>query len=65
LQASDRTEARELFSKRLKEGDVVEEAGYPEAPNSPVRMVRNGKVVATYEDLGASGYEETWCEGQF
>jgi hypothetical protein len=44
---------------------VVEAAGYPEAPNPPVRVVRNGNVVATYEDLGVSGYEETWCEGQF
>ena len=58
-------EAREHFSNRLKEGDVVEAAGYPEAPNQPVRVVRNAKVVATYEDLGSSGYEETWCEGQF
>ena len=41
--------AREYFSKELKEGDVVEEAGYPEDPDPPVRVVRNGKVVATID----------------
>ena len=59
-------QAREQWSKRLKEGDVVEAAGYPEAPDSgrPVRVVRNGKVVATI-DYEESGYYETYCDGQF
>jgi hypothetical protein len=59
-------QAREQWSKRLKEGDVVEAAGYPEAPDSgrPVRVVRNGKVVATI-DYDEYGYYETYCDGQF
>jgi hypothetical protein len=57
--------AREQFSERLKEGDVVEEAAYPEEPQPrPVRVVRNGDVVATIE-YEASGYYETYCQGQF
>jgi hypothetical protein len=56
--------AREVFSqegyKGLKEGDVVEEAGYPEEPDQPVRVVRNGKVIATIDsDVGLS-----FCKGQ-
>jgi hypothetical protein len=60
---------REEYSGKLKEGDVVETAGYPD-PEEPyprvVRVVRKGKVVATY------GYYEggreawrTYCKGQF
>lgn len=41
-------ETRRYYSKELKEGDVVEEAGYPQDPNPTVRVVRDGKVIATY-----------------
>jgi hypothetical protein len=56
-------EARKVFSEGLKEGDVVEAAGYPEDPNPPVRVVRNGKVVAT---IGTYEMRNTvtYCEGQ-
>jgi hypothetical protein len=53
----------EEFSRnlKLKEGDVVEEAGYPQSPDpKPVRVVRNGKVVATI-DYDASGYYAAYC----
>jgi hypothetical protein len=54
--------AREYFSNSLKEGDVVEEAGYPEDPDPPVRVVRNGKVIAiVYFDMGFLSI----CQGQF
>ena len=54
--------AREYFSESLKEGDVVEEAGYPEDPDPPVRVVRNGKVIAVvYFDMGLLSI----CQGQF
>jgi hypothetical protein len=59
-------QARENFSRnlKLKEGDVVEEAGYPQGPDpKPVRVVRNGKVVATI-DYDPSGYYATYCDGQ-
>ena len=57
-------QAREHFSERLKEGDLVEEAGYPEGPSPPVRVVRDGKVMATI-DYDAGGYEVVYCNGQF
>jgi hypothetical protein len=52
-------EARGRFSRgggfKLKEGDVVEEAGYPEDPSPPVRVVRNGMVIATIDfDMGTA-----------
>jgi hypothetical protein len=58
--------AREQYSRRLEEGDVVEEASYPEAPGPrPVRVVRDGKVVATIAYGRWGGYEEGYCQGQF
>jgi len=48
------------FSKGLKEGDVVEKAGYLESPDPPVRVVRKGKVIATVH----FDYNATYCEGQ-
>jgi hypothetical protein len=56
--------ARADFSEQLKEGDVVEEAGYPQAPSPPVRVVRDGQVVAKI-DYSASSYGVTYCNGQF
>ena len=58
---------REEYSGKLKEGDVVEEAGYPQAPDpKPVRVVRNGKVVATYSYLEGGRYAgHRYCKGQF
>jgi hypothetical protein len=57
-------QAREHFSERLKEGDLVEEAGYPQAQSPSVRVVRDGKVVATIH-YDADGYVEIICHGQF
>jgi len=57
-------QAREHFSERLKEGDLVEEAGYPQDPSPPVRVVRDGKVVAAIQ-YDAGGYGEIICQGQF
>jgi hypothetical protein len=57
-------QAREHFSERLKEGDLVEEAGYPQDPSPPVRVVRHGKVVAAIH-YDAGGYLEIICHGQF
>jgi hypothetical protein len=57
-------QARKAFAGRLEEGDVVEEAGYPEAPSPPVRVVRDGRVVAMI-DYDAGGYGVTYCNGQF
>jgi hypothetical protein len=56
--------ARADFSEQLKESDVVEEAGYPQVPSPPVRVVRAGQVVARI-DYSASGYGVTYCDGQF
>jgi hypothetical protein len=56
--------AREYYKKGLKEGDVVEPAGYPKDPNPTVRVVRNGKVVATIEFTETPRYEATYCSGQ-
>jgi hypothetical protein len=56
-------EAREYYKKGLKEGDVVEEAGYPTDPNPTVRVVRNGKVIATYWSATLEMYA-TYCDGQ-
>jgi hypothetical protein len=56
-------EAREYFKKGLEEGDVVEAAGYPEDPNPTVRVVRNGKVIATVEFSPLNMYA-TYCPGQ-
>lgn len=39
--------ARRHFADRLMEGDVVEAAGYPEAEERIVRVVRDGGTVAT------------------
>jgi hypothetical protein len=55
--------AREYYKKGLKEGDVVEEAGYPPDPNPTVRVVRNGKVIATYWSATLEMYA-TYCSGQ-
>jgi hypothetical protein len=55
--------AREYYKKGLKEGDVVEEAGYPKDPDPPVRVVRNGKVIATYWSSNAA-MDATYCDGQ-
>jgi hypothetical protein len=42
----------------------VEEAGYPEeADPRPVRVVRNGKVIATYWSATMEMYA-TYCRGQ-
>jgi hypothetical protein len=38
--------ARRHLAGFVQEGDVVEVAGYPDAPSSPVRVVRDGHVVA-------------------
>jgi hypothetical protein len=54
--------AREYFSDSLKEGDVVEEAGYPEDSDPPVRVVRNGKVIAVV-DFDRELVSR--CQGQF
>jgi hypothetical protein len=42
---------------------VVEEAGYPEEPDPPLRVVRNGKVIATV-DFYEMGMYATYCSGQ-
>ena len=42
---------------------MVEAASYPEAPDPPVRVVRNGKVEATI-DFFESGSSATFCSGQ-
>ena len=57
--------AREYYKAGLKEGDVVEPAGYPKAkdPNPTVRVVRNGKVIATYWSVTMEMYA-TYCSGQ-
>jgi hypothetical protein len=47
-------------TKELKEIDVVKAAGYPDPP---VRVVCNGKVVATI-DYFESGSSATFCSGQ-
>jgi hypothetical protein len=57
-------EAREHYKKGLKEGDVVEEAGYPTDPDPTVRVVRNGKVIATYWSDPSGSWSETYCDGQ-
>ena len=53
-------EAREYYKKGLKEGDVVEAAGYPTDPNPTVRVVRDGKVIATYWSAAMEMYA-TYC----
>ena len=55
--------AREYYKKGLKEGDVVEAAGYPTDPKPTVRVVRNGKVIATYWSATMEMYA-TYCSGQ-
>jgi hypothetical protein len=55
-------EARDYFKEGLREGDVVEAAGYPEDPDPTVRVVRNGRVVATAE-FGSMNMYATYCEG--
>ncbi|MGH2589319.1 MAG: hypothetical protein ACRDGW_00810, partial [Actinomycetota bacterium] len=48
----------------LLPSDIVEGAGYPEAPNPAVRAVRDGAVVAGFElylDNGQWGVGGTWC----
>jgi len=55
-------EAREYFKEGLKEGDVVEAAGYPEDPDPTVRVVRDGRVIATVEFRSMNMYA-TYCEG--
>ena len=59
-------EAREYYKKGLKEGDVLEKAGYPKArdPIPTVRVVRNGKVIATYWSDSSGSRTETYCDGQ-
>src|SRR5919107_974174 len=59
-------EAREYYKKGLKEGDVLEKAGYPKAtdPFPTVRVVRNGKVIATYWSDPSGSHSETYCDGQ-
>jgi hypothetical protein len=56
-------EAREYFLKGLKEGDVVEAAGYPEDPNPTVRVARNGRVIAIVEFSPMNMYA-TYCSRQ-
>ena len=47
---------RRAFSDEIEDGDAVEPAGYPEGRgNRTVRIVRDGKVVATVEYFGAGG----------
>ena len=60
---------RRRFSKHIKEGDVVEVAGYPEISTSQiagdsryVRVVRDGKVVAVMEYFREGG---GWLEGAY
>jgi len=57
-------EAREYYKKWLKEGDVVEKAGYPKAkdPFPTVRVVRNGKVIATYWSEPSGSFSVTYCD---
>jgi hypothetical protein len=55
--------AREYYKKGLKQGDVVEEAGYPKDADPTVRVVRNGKVIATYWSATMAMYA-TYCSGQ-
>jgi hypothetical protein len=48
----------------LLPSDTVEHAGYPEAPNPAVRVVRDGAVVAGFElylENGQWGVDGTWC----
>ncbi len=67
--------AREFFAP-LREGDVVEPAGYPKAQHRLVRLVRDGETIAVAEYVDASfaggaprsgwiqnGYQA--CEGVF
>jgi hypothetical protein len=42
-------QVRAHYEDRLREGDVVEVAGYPEARNRSVRIVRDDRVVALVE----------------
>jgi len=64
VSSSDQVEeARGYYEKGLKEGDVVEEAGYPKDPDPTVRVVRNGKVIATYWSATLEMYA-TYCDGQ-
>ena len=57
-------EAREYYKKWLKEGDVLEKAGYPKAkdPFPTVRVVRNGKVIATYWSDPSGSFSVTYCD---
>ena len=55
-------EARDYFKEGLREGDVVEAAGYPEDPDPTVRVVRNRRVIATAE-FGSMNMYATYCEG--
>src|SRR5215203_5715278 len=50
--------------KWLKEGDVLEKAGYPKAkdPFPTVRVVRNGKVIATYWSDPSGSFSVTYCD---
>jgi hypothetical protein len=56
-------EARDYFKEGLKEGDVVEAAGYPKDSDPTERVVRNGKVIATAEFSPLNMYA-TYCPGQ-
>src|SRR5215208_8200278 len=61
---------REEYSGNLKEGDVVEAAGYTEGrypqQGRVVRVVRNGKVVAAYSYFEGGRYGgDMYCKGQF
>ncbi len=60
---------RRRFSDDIKEGDVVEVAGYPEISPSEIggnsryiRVVRAGKVVARIQYFRAGG---GWLEGEY
>lgn len=50
----------------LLPSDIVERAGWPEAPNPAVRVARDGAVVGSFElhlESGEWGMGGTWCPG--
>ena len=56
-------QVRSQFSEEIREDDVVELAGYPELGDSRVvRVVRDGRVVATVHFLGEPG---DWLQDRY
>ena len=56
-------QARSQFSEKIREDDVVELAGYPELRDERiVRVVRDGRVIATVHFLGEPG---DWLQDRY